>query len=221
MGTKKCSTCKKEKDLLLFFKNSKNNDGLRYDCKECSNIVKRNYSIKNKVSIEKNKKEYRKKNKESISEYNKKYHIQNKEKISQRKKNFKSIPENREKINQYMKEWTKKRREKDSLFKIACSLRGRINRAFNSKFWKKNGNTQKLLGESFEFVHKYIEVQFTKGMNWENYGEWHIDHKIPLYYAKNEEHLKSLCHYTNLQPLWANENLVKNKSIIVHQTKLL
>ena len=76
MGTKKCSTCKKEKDLLLFYKNSKNNDGLRYDCKECSNIVKRNYSIKNKVSIEKNKKEYRKKNKESISEYNKKYHIQ-------------------------------------------------------------------------------------------------------------------------------------------------
>ena len=46
-------------------------------------------------------------------------------------------------------------------------------------------------------------------MSWENHGEWHIDHKKPLASAKTEEELKKLCHYTNLQPLWALDNIRK------------
>jgi hypothetical protein len=51
-------------------------------------------------------------------------------------------------------------------------------------------------------------------MSWDNHGEWHIDHIIPLSSAKNENDVYTLCHYTNLQPLWAEENLRKSNKII-------
>ena len=46
-------------------------------------------------------------------------------------------------------------------------------------------------------------------MNWKNHGEWHIDHIKPLSSAKSEEEMNKLFHYSNLQPLWASENLKK------------
>ena len=51
-------------------------------------------------------------------------------------------------------------------------------------------------------------------MCWENRNEWHIDHIIPLSSSKTEEDVFKLCHYTNLQPLWVNENLQKSNKII-------
>ena len=57
-------------------------------------------------------------------------------------------------------------------------------------------------------------MKFTTGMSWENRNEWHIDHKIPLSSAKTEEEIYELCHYTNLQPLWAFDNLSKGNKIL-------
>jgi hypothetical protein len=51
-------------------------------------------------------------------------------------------------------------------------------------------------------------------MSWDNYGSWHIDHIIPLSSAKNIEEISKLCHYSNLQPLWASNNLSKGNKII-------
>ena len=61
-----------------------------------------------------------------------------------------------------------------------------------------------------------LEKQFKDGMSWENYGYrgWHIDHIIPISSANNEEELIKLCHYTNLQPLWAVDNFKKGSKII-------
>ena len=56
----------------------------------------------------------------------------------------------------------------------------------------------------------YLESQFDKNMNWDNKGEWHVDHIIPLASAENENELTALCHFSNLQPLWENENLKKS-----------
>ena len=68
---------------------------------------------------------------------------------------------------------------------------------------------------SIEFK-AYLEKQFKDGMSWENYGYrgWHIDHIIPISSANNEEELIKLCHYTNLQPLWAVDNFKKGSKII-------
>ena len=58
-------------------------------------------------------------------------------------------------------------------------------------------------------------------MTWENHGEWHIDHIMPMYTAQTEEETLELNHYTNLQPLWAEENLSKSNKIITKQFKFL
>jgi hypothetical protein len=50
-------------------------------------------------------------------------------------------------------------------------------------------------------------------MSWDNYGEWHIDHIIPLSFAKNEDEIMKLCHYTNLQPLNGIDNIRKSNKI--------
>jgi hypothetical protein len=73
--------------------------------------------------------------------------------------------------------------------------------------------TEKLLGSDFNTVKTHIENKFTEGMNWKNQGKWHIDHIIPLSSAKTKDELISLCHYLNLQPLWALDNILKSNKI--------
>lgn len=72
------------------------------------------------------------------------------------------------------------------------------------------------MGCSSEFLKEYLEKQFTEKMSWENHGfyGWHIDHIVPLSSAKTEEEVYKLCHYTNLQPLWAEDNLKKGDKIL-------
>ena len=70
------------------------------------------------------------------------------------------------------------------------------------------------MGCSYEFLKEHLEKQFVDGMSWENRSEWHIDHIIPLSSAKNEDEIYKLCHYTNLQPLWAIDNIKKGKKLL-------
>jgi len=129
-------------------------------------------------------------------------------------------PEVKAKKNEYAKKYNKYRRATDPLYKLKGNLRCRTTQAFRYKNYKKGTKTEELLGVSWEGAKKHIERQFTKGMTWENHGDWHIDHIYPLSKAKTESELIKLCHYTNLQPLWASENISKGDNIIEHQIKL-
>ena len=109
------------------------------------------------------------------------------------------------------------RRKKDIIFNIKNKLRTRINDALKYNRVKKSLNTRDYIGCSIEFLKEYLEKQFTEGMSWDNYGlyGWHVDHIIPCAsfdLTKIEEQRKCF-HYTNLQPLWAKENLRKSKKI--------
>lgn len=117
--------------------------------------------------------------------------------------------ENREKISDYMNHYRKERRKTDINFKLTCILRTRLCMAIRTD--QKSGSAVKDLGCSVTFLKKYIESLFSNGMTWENYGEWHIDHKIPLSSLdlSNPFEFKKACHYTNLQPLWAIDNIRK------------
>ena len=76
---------------------------------------------------------------------------------------------------------------------------------------KKNHKSMDLIGASPSFVMDYLQAKFTEGMTWENHGDWHIDHIQPCcsFDLTDEEEQKKCFHYTNLQPLWAIDNLKK------------
>ena len=142
-------------------------------------------------------KAYQLKHRDKIYESNRKYHSSNKDRL-----------------RRYAREYVKERRNNDNLFRTINNLRSRTRIAFKSKKWNKNTKTQEMLGADYKTVMKHIELRFKDGMSWDNQGEWHIDHIIPLASANNEEELIRLCHYTNLQPLWAEENRFKGDKII-------
>jgi hypothetical protein len=113
------------------------------------------------------------------------------------------------------KKFTKLYKETKPLFKLALTLRARIYGCFRALKLGKRGSTPAILGADFSIVLKHIESQFEKGMTWKNHGRkgWHIDHKIPIVSAKNKEELLKLFHYTNLQPLWAEDNHQKHAKL--------
>jgi hypothetical protein len=109
----------------------------------------------------------------------------------------------------------KDRLKKDLQFKLSCTLRSRLSHALKNS--QKTGSAVKDLGCTIEELRVYLESKFQEGMSWDNYGfyGWHIDHIRPLasFDLSNPEELKKACHYTNLQPLWAEENLSKGDKI--------
>ena len=77
----------------------------------------------------------------------------------------------------------------------------------------KNNKTFEMVGCDPTELKMYLEKQFENKMTWQNRDEWHIDHIIPLSSANTEEEVLKLCHYTNLQPLWIEENLKKSNKL--------
>lgn len=116
---------------------------------------------------------------------------------------------NRDRKNANTREYNKKKRASDTIFKLKENLRAQVGMALKRGGWKKTTRTQEMLGCDFEFFEKWIRIQFEDGMSWENHGEWHLDHKKPLASAKTKEEVEALFHYSNYQPLWAFDNLSK------------
>lgn len=119
--------------------------------------------------------------------------------------------------NTYRKEWRKngglkkemESIESDSIRRIKKRIKSLISISILKAGYSKKTKAFEILGAEFDVVKKHIESKFKEGMSWENHGEWHIDHVIPMSTANSEERALSLNHYTNLQPLWASENLHK------------
>lgn len=101
--------------------------------------------------------------------------------------------------------------------KLADNLRSRVKQAL--RVWKKEkrGSSVRDLGCTMEEFIAYIETKFEAGMSWDNYGRdtWHLDHVRPLvsFNLEDPEQFKQAMHYTNLQPLWAEENLRKGSKL--------
>jgi hypothetical protein len=85
---------------------------------------------------------------------------------------------------------------------------------FKRKGYKKGGKSFELLGAEWNIVKEHFESLFQEGMTWDNQGDWHIDHIMPVSFGKTEQEIKELCHYKNLQPLWAQDNWDKSDNIL-------
>ena len=184
----------------------------------------RRYYLKNKEKIKKKQIDYYYKNTEKIREKTIKYNKINKKKINERKRKY--YQENREKKLLQSKIYRDNNKEKVKAHdiwrsknninrKLAIRLRRRTLAALKDNI--KSKNTMSLLGiENIEFLWKHLELTFKFGMTRENHGLWHIDHIRPCSsfdLTKPEEQTKCF-HYTNLQALWAHENLSKGDKIL-------
>lgn len=96
----------------------------------------------------------------------------------------------------------------DPKFRMIHNLRARLHAALGAG---KEYGTRRLVGCSLDELKAHLESRFQPGMSWDNYGAWHIDHVVPLVRANLDDPVSvaMICHYTNLQPLWAQDNLKK------------
>lgn len=177
--------------------------------------------------------EYCSEKKQRLKEYNRLYHASNKEKNKKQRSDYareyykrnkikasKRYQNNITKIKVYQKQYQKANRQKfkeqynksyknDELFRAKAKLRASVCHSFKRIKLQKITHTEKLLGCSWQQAKEHLESLFQPGMTWGNHGEWHIDHIIPIATATTAEDVAKLCHISNLQPLWAVDNLLK------------
>jgi hypothetical protein len=206
MEKKICKKCGFEKEICEFYIQKRNKDGYWLTCKECE----RKKYHQNSEYVKKRVKNYRDNNKEKIKKNKKEYSQNNIEKERIRRRKY------WDKYKEVSRKNAKERYQIDEIFKIKNNIRTRIRIFLKTKNILKTETIFNIVGCSPEFLKEHLEKQFKDGMSWENYGYegWHIDHIIPLSSAKNKDEIYKLCHYSNLQPLWAVENLKKGNRII-------
>lgn len=227
---KTCTKCKQNKSLNNFFKDKWKNDGHYTICRECKNTnrVRKKFEITNiqlvcckKCKIEKTKDLFDRdiyhstgltpKCKECRKADGTKRYKKSSDQI--KKVAYKYYYNNKEIVLKKQLEKQRKRLKTDIKYKLTRNLRNRLYYALKNKNWKKNTNFTKYIGCTRDELVAHLESQFKNNMSWDNYGDWHIDHKHPLDAAKTEEELYSLCHYTNLQPMWALDNIKKSNNV--------
>lgn len=118
-------------------------------------------------------------------------------------------------VKQRRNERHKERYDNDTQYKLSMNLRGRLSKAIKRN--TKSASTLELLGCTVEHLKNHLESQFTDGMNWDNYGYygWHIDHIIPIdsFDLTDPAQQRECFHFSNLQPLWAKENISKGAKL--------
>lgn len=181
-------------------------------------IADAQYAVRNRERIKSYKNEWYERNKSHLNAKSAIYHRENAESIRQKKARYRA--ENSEKIKAALAAWrasnkgyqaayTRSRYREDYIYSVSVNVRNRINRAIYQNGYSKISKSAEILGCKYSDLVIHLQRQFKDGMSWSNRGEWHIDHIVPLASAKTEEELLALCHHTNLQPLWAADNLSK------------
>ena len=239
--TKICTCCQGEFPATSehFNKQKGGKYGLMAKCKSCHKIYNQNMYKKHQEKRVKAKKEYRQVNHDKVLESSKKSYQKHRDKrLKEKKLELKLYPEkikqrrreqyikhrekrllevkeyakdNKDKIRKRNAEYTINKYHNDTHFKIKMNLSRRLR-----QFIKKNGNsTVDFIGCSIQDVKVHLEKQFTSGMSWDNYGKWHIDHIIPCasFDLTDPEQQKKCFHYSNLQPLWASDNIRKSDKV--------
>ena len=174
--------------------------------------VKEQNDRRTKEYIREKSKEYYKRHSEKIKPIARikvrEYYRNNREKCiacatESRKRNIDKV-----KIRQ--RAWQKRSFKENPERKIAANLRRRLHRALSGK--RRAGSAVRDLGCSVGELMKWLEGKFVEGMSWDNYGPiWHVDHINPLssFDLTDTEQFKLASHYTNLQPLFASDNIKK------------
>jgi hypothetical protein len=160
-------------------------------------------------------KKYRKKNKEKLSEKHKFWYENNKDKWNDYIKEYRE--KNIDKIRQIKRNYEKNRKTADPLYKLISNFRTAIYQVLKESRVDKNQSYFDVLQYTPKELISHLEKLFTNGMTWENYGEWHVDHKLPItsfnVQEMGDEEFMKCWLLDNLQPLWGDENIRKSNKI--------
>ena len=213
--------------------NEKNKENY-YKNTEHFKLKSKEYRERNKEYYSEYFKEYYLDNREVLTEYKKSHYEDNKDEYLKRSKDqrennpvkysdyLKNWRENNpEYLKEYLKEWWTLNGDKRKLYwnnirknnPHYIAWRSSLRLALNRMNKNKNDNTINLLGYSPHDLKSHMENLFKDGMYWENWGEWHIDHKIPVSKFDKNTPIDVVNDLNNLQPLWSFENLSKSNKI--------
>ena len=215
MKTKICTECKKELPISEYYICKSGKDAGKPKCK-CIACLKKiqtspEWREKQRKYYAKNKERYRKyriASKDARSKWSKEWVKANKDKICETNKKY--YIDNKETILKSNNKYRQKRYANDPKYRALINTKDRFRQIIASK---ESDQFHKLLGCTRKKLIEHLESNFEDGMSWENYGfeGWHIDHIIPCasFDLTDEEQQKKCFHYTNLQPLWGTENMMK------------
>ena len=199
-GLRTCSCCGIAKDITCFHKNGKK-QGRLHKCIECR-WEQRNKKERDYYYLHPNK----------MKEKRDKWYQENKKYSYLMSRKWRKV--HPERIKELQKKYNDK---KSSTIKgrLSASMSGGIYKSLKRK--KNNYHWETLVNFTTEQLKNHIENQFVDGMSWENYGEWHIDHIIPVtffqYNSFNDVEFKMCWRLENLQPLWATDNIRKGNKV--------
>lgn len=181
---------------------------------------KRIYRQENREQVNERQRLYVQRNKDKVKQKKKEYYIKNKDKIvAKRQLNSEKIKETRRlyriKNADKIRDYYRKRYNSSPQYRIAKTIRSRIQDALKREH--KSKRTEELLGISFKDFKIYLENNFKENMSWDNYGEWEVDHIIPIssFDLSNESEQLKAFNYKNTQPLWVSENRRKSNKILI------
>jgi hypothetical protein len=237
-----CKNCGINKPLDNYGNNKNNEDGKLIYCKDCERLRGIEYREKNREKVNQSAKNWRNNNPENYKktiqkyleknpnmvsterikvyrqdeDFRKKYSLKRKEYYQnnleqEREKSKKYYHENKQTIRKKNNEWKNDKRKNDGFYRMKINLRHRLRDYLVGESSGKR--TKEIVGLDKTEFKLYIQGKFVDGMCWENYGQWHLDHIKPLCSAKDNNEAILLNHYTNLQPLWAEDNLRKNRKL--------
>jgi len=197
---KKCKKCNEIKNLTDYHKDKSTSDGYKNACKECRLIVHNEYLEKNPNIIRKTYEKYAasEKGKKTLTKNQQNYYYSNTEKCNKLSREWNK--NNAEFVKNYNKEYNKIRKITD---KDKIIWRSILTNSLKRLGKPKEGHTIDLLGYSAIDLKNHMTSLFTDGMNWDNYGEWHIDHIKCVYEFNNDTHPSIVNALSNLRPLWA------------------
>lgn len=190
----KCTKCGQRKLPFEFYKDKRNKDKLQSECKVCHN----EYILKWQVV-----------HPDKVREKQKKWYAVNSEKVSVARKRLHAIHPERRKI---VARRSKAKSRSTPKGNLSSTISKRMNESLQ-KGMKAGRHWETLVDFTIKQLRSHLEKQFTVGMSWGNYGEWHVDHRIPIRVFNFEKSgnidFKKCWSLKNLQPMWAKKNISK------------
>lgn len=126
---------------------------------------------------------------------------------------YNKIRNKRPEVRKRLAEAARLRRRQNAQFNVRERVRARVRDALRYAGATKGTSTIKILGCSWPKFQEHLQSKFLPGMSWDNRALWHIDHAVPLSTASTEAEAIALCHFSNLQPLWALDNQRKGNRL--------